>query len=123
MKERPILMRGEMVRAILEGRKTQTRRLVKPQPDSMLRGEPFWNIGGLRLAPEAHNPLACPYGKPGDSLWVRETWSPEYYFTGVPPSKIPEARQWPTGIWFWADGNPEYGDWTKPKPGIHMPRW
>jgi hypothetical protein len=56
MKERPILFSAPMVRAILEGSKTQTRRLVKI-PD-FVRGEPF----------------DCPYGKVGDRLWVRETW-------------------------------------------------
>ena len=59
MKERPILFNGEMVRAILDGRKTQTRRPVKPQPPSNTKSLFFsWS----------------PFGVPGDRLWVRETW-------------------------------------------------
>ena len=83
MRERPILFSGPMVRALLAGTKTQTRRVVKPQPDSTHSGYPYWNIGGYRaswcrgaedggpLVPT--NPLRCPYGQPGDRLWVRET--------------------------------------------------
>ena len=61
MKERPILFNGEMVRAILDGRKTQTRRVVK---DCYLMGGP----------PEDYLLSRCPFGQPGDRLWVRETW-------------------------------------------------
>lgn len=83
MRERPILFSGPMVRALLAGTKTQTRRVVKPQPDSTHSGFPYWNVGGYRaswcrsaadggpLVPA--NPLPCPYGQPGDRLWVRET--------------------------------------------------
>lgn len=57
MKERPILFSAPMVRALLDGKKTQTRRIIKPQP---LDGQP---------------PVAnCPYGRPGDRLWVKEAW-------------------------------------------------
>ena len=66
VRERPILFKGEMVRAILEGRKTQTRRVIKPvQP----RADGRW--------PAGRDPLPdCPHGVPGDRLWVRETWEP-----------------------------------------------
>ncbi len=74
MKERPILMTSEMVRATLDGRKTQTRRIVKPQPDSIHEGEPYWHVGGLRLRTNARNKINCPFGSAGDRLWVRETW-------------------------------------------------
>lgn len=72
MKERPILFSGPMVRAILEGRKTQTRRGVKPQgailTDDMARAF------GVRPPPTQNNPvIPCPYGAPGDRLWVKET--------------------------------------------------
>lgn len=55
---KPILFSGQMVRAILEGHKTQTRRVIKPQPQE----------------PTASFPL-CPYGQPGCLLWIRETWA------------------------------------------------
>ena len=63
-RERPILFSGAMVRAILEGRKSQTRRIIKPtQP----RDDGRW--------PAGRDPVPdCPYGVPGDRLWVRETF-------------------------------------------------
>lgn len=72
MKERPILFNAAMVRAIIEGKKTQTRRVVKPRKDLSF---------GCLLQPHelagevnAGDYMNCPYGKPGDRLWVRETW-------------------------------------------------
>lgn len=79
MKERPILFSGEMVRAILEGRKTQTRRVLKPQPKvdgKYLLWSPNKNFhfdGRLDQISWGIED-ACPYGKFGDRLWVRETW-------------------------------------------------
>jgi hypothetical protein len=67
MKEKPILFSGEMVRAILEGRKSQTRRVVK------VRGVSDDVAGWLHYMARAVD-MECPYGKPGDRLWVRETW-------------------------------------------------
>jgi hypothetical protein len=67
--ERPILFSGPMVRAILEGRKSMTRRVVKLNASGrvQLKGRQ-WHVED----PNAIN--ACPYGVPGDRLWVRETW-------------------------------------------------
>lgn len=118
MRERPILFSAPMVRALLEGRKTQTRRVVKPQPEAYADGAGFaWGKkcgGGIEWMAKW-----CPYGVPGDRLWVRETFS---ISTSVPISQMkgPLARR---HLWFWADGNPEDGDWTRPKPSIFLPRW
>ena len=63
MKERPIIFNAEMVKAILEGRKTQTRRVAKPQP----------SFSEFKI-PKNCKWIDCPYGQVGDRLWVRETW-------------------------------------------------
>lgn len=72
--EKPILFSKTMVQALLQGRKTQTRRIIKPQPSAgvrwnaiMLSGKGGWADGHGSL-------LRCPYGKPGDILWVRESF-------------------------------------------------
>jgi hypothetical protein len=129
MKERPILFSAEMVRAILEGRKTQTRRVIKPQPDLL------WNVmpDGRSCRGDHHRShdceweqLRCPYGVPGDRLWVRESF------------RMGKAPNCPQGI-AWVGGTEEHSRviphpdapanamhmalrWEK-KPSIHMPRW
>lgn len=82
MKEHPILFNTEMVRALLDGRKTQTRRIVKPQPEyrenesvpghygTFFHG---WNLDHSAVTIEDIIKY-CPYGQIGDRLWVRETW-------------------------------------------------
>ena len=85
MKERPILFSGPMVRAILEGRKTQTRRIVQPQPelipDISLAGKltgsySYWWYGSAAqtMIGVSMMPQFCPYGNRGEKLWVRETF-------------------------------------------------
>jgi hypothetical protein len=124
MKERPILFSAPMVRALLGGSKTQTRRVVKltdaghvKEPNSHRRWHPD--------DPSAI--AACPYGQPGDRLWVRET------FTDLLGSGI-EHRPIPSGplqrYVFAADIEPgSYGDearkefGVKWKPSMFMPRW
>jgi len=145
MTERPILFSAPMVRAILEGRKTQTRRILNPQPPGdqhrSLR-DVVWGDDAQKLAARSDrsqhawagfdddrtNPAIaayyhCPYGQPGDRLYVRESFSGPHEWQTIPPA----GWGWDTGtrppIWYWADGNPEHGDWTRPKPSIHMPRW
>lgn len=125
MKERPILFSGEMVRAILEGRKTQTRRVCKfritgPNPPSglfdMYDGEKW--IGAFpNEGKHSSAAMNSPYGQPGDRLWVRET------FLLRAQGKSPVFRAVVEG----AHGAVEaagygamYGGW---KPSIFMPRW
>lgn len=132
MTERPILFSGPMVRAILDGRKTQTRRIIKPQPPVDEIGRPEY---GKILGPEMFEPVAydrhgemipgpeifgafdengewgvkCPYGQPSDRLWVRETW-----FSPPKPHN---------GLWGWrADGDHPHGRAYRIRPSIHMPR-
>ncbi|WP_213160011.1 hypothetical protein [Pseudomonas aeruginosa] len=87
-RERPILFNDQMVRAILEGRKTVTRRVMKPQPTPSKSGGHYWpcNVhqSMLHVERELQNgegcwcglaEAACPFGEPGDRLWVRETFA------------------------------------------------
>lgn len=106
MADRPILFSGPMVSALLAGTKTQTRRVVKPQP----AGE--WAVPGK---------TACPYGQPDDRLWVRETWM-DLQGTGVQlASKSRYAYGADTIAGSWDDEcRIAYG--LKWKPSIHMPR-
>jgi hypothetical protein len=133
-KERPILMSAPMVRAILAGTKTQTRRVVKGAPDDWAPMQPqvfsptvIDRRGDEQPGPDAFGAgnedgdcwLRCPYGQPGDRLWVRESFSGPHHQERHPP------RDWHSTdpIHCWADGNPASGDWTKPRPGMFMPRW
>lgn len=72
MTERPILMSAPMVRALLAGTKTQTRRIAKPVKHPDLGN--LYDPGVLGREPKHVIERACPYGQPGDRLWVRETW-------------------------------------------------
>jgi len=83
MKHRPILFNGEMVLAILDGRKSQTRRIIKPQPEGsnpivvFARTEQtatHWRSLVNGNCEETARIYQCPYGQPGDRLWVRESW-------------------------------------------------
>jgi hypothetical protein len=128
MKERPILMNADMVRAILGGLKTQTRRPVKPQPEMGHGGE--WTHPACEDEPQwsAHLGEAirwvCPFGQPGDRLWVRETWRIDgvgrtiaIKLGGSDPSLFENLS-------FFADC--EFDPGLKPGPwipSIHMPRW
>lgn len=110
MKERGMIFNGEMVRAILDGGKTQTRRPVKvPHIDR----DAMCELSGNELAGElsAGNYRNSPHGKPGDRIWVRETWarynidqdSHDMAYRATPPADWPEEGRW--------------------RPSIHMPRW
>lgn len=124
--ERPILFSGPMVRAILQGTKTQTRRIIKPQPPS--KAHPFFIVcssdkkdeGKWRftrnidhLSGTVLGPIACPYGKPGDLLWVREAHA---------LSANPGLKPWYRLDHPEACGSGPRVD-IKWRPSIHMPRW
>jgi hypothetical protein len=112
MKETGLLFKAEMVRALLDGSKTQTRRVVKPQPTNQLfRTISCWND-------EAHaREWQCPYGQPGDRLWVRETWRQAYPKTNFSHGVVYRADKER------ALGMDEYSDRHRWKPSIFMPRW
>lgn len=123
MTERPILFSGPMVRAILEGRKTQTRRILKPQPiehDGIIECGPAI-AGSMHALHQWLIANKCPYGKPGGTrLWVREkhaVWHRDGWVEGGVTIE-PADR----GVYYWADQGAmhQVGKWT---PSIHMPRW
>ena len=120
MRERPILFSGPMVRAILDGKKKQTRRLVKFPTEwtapcagcGCCHGNPYSGktlSSWTRCKCVRPSAVACPYGQPGDRLWVRETFA-----------ACRHGAKHPDCIEFKADGDPEGLKW---KPSIHMPRW
>lgn len=126
MKERPILMNGAMVRATIDGRKTQTRREYKNRkhPDFGC------DIAASELAREPQHVIdrACRYGQPGDRLWVRENFQPF-----IADDAVWQGVNWKTGAGYSisypaTDGIHEYIDaddnlTDAVKPSIHMPRW
>ncbi|MBK3439301.1 hypothetical protein [Pseudomonas sp. MF7448] len=117
MKERPILFKGPLVRAILSGQKTVTRRLLK-----MPHG--FWETSATgELVPI---PANCPYGKPGDRLWVREGFGEIYDYCEHPEMPGCPDENWHIAWKYRADGDFDMKEWdgvfTGWKPSIHMPR-
>lgn len=137
MKETPILYTGEMVRAILDGRKAMTRRVVKPQPWLIVGQDAYGNVddaGYWRYGEEKEDwpwPNDCPYGVIGDRLWVREKFNLMLKGTEKQPGF---QRQ----IEYHSDGeirdiSPDHNDdWDRmenskrgylSRPSIFMPRW
>ncbi|HCT8090588.1 MULTISPECIES: morphogenetic protein [Enterobacter] len=117
MKERGMIFNGEMVRALLDGRKTQTRRPVKfPLIDKNMGCE----LAGNELAGELAegNYWNSPFGKPGDRIWVRETWAEAG--AGAPDLKLYRAN-YPEHVPTHYENVPPADEirWT---PSIHMPR-
>lgn len=130
MSERPILFSSPMVRAILQGRKTQTRRVLKTQPIDIIpmTGAKLgieW-VGLMEKNPEPKGRIVrCRLGVPGDRLWVREngwqrpertqkmmrdgadTWERYYYDADISEADHEQFKEW--GF--------------KRRPSIHMPRW
>ena len=112
-KERPILFSGPMVRALLAGTKTQTRRPVKGMALEWLRPEGFTPT----FVADPANHL-CLYGAPGDRLWVREAWRAMAEHDASRPLDIP----WRAPVVYEASRHPDtlFG---KLRPGMFMPRW
>lgn len=111
MKERPIKFNAEMVRAILAGRKTQTRRIVKPQPIRPIQAASGNWFESDAEGVDAKRPLILKFGEIGDRLWCRETFLPVADFFG--------DLEVPKKFWYKADGDAWFSKW---KPSIHMPR-
>jgi hypothetical protein len=128
-KEQPIIFTGESIPVIFEGRKTQTRRIVKPQPPKgaylahYSTVSPDWTWA---VAPWTTTRRRCPYGRPGDRLWVKEAWL--YVGPGSGSSlpddealiKLPE-NQLVSNCWYRAtyDGSQSLM-WSNSR---YMPRW
>lgn len=131
MKDRPILFSGPMVQALLDGRKTQTRRIVK-WPDwvtetGKLKLALQRPATGLAYYVDGHpvKRFACPYGIPGDRMWVREA-----HCIGIPglpngmgivPIKSEAIK--PGMKVVYKEGSNYGGDPPPWRPSIHMPRW
>ncbi|EPR2495279.1 hypothetical protein SN05_01907 [Serratia marcescens] len=146
MKERPVIFNSEMVRAILDGRKTQTRRVMAVQPESnqfgLLRitdstkrsdiGKYHWAESNATGTHQRSALFSCPFGQVGDRLWVREAYQGplfnfdqmETYLEDTSKFERPEFCEYradggKTPEYYDADDNLRFG-W---KPSIHMPRW
>jgi len=149
VKERGMIFNGEMVRAILDGRKTQTRRIVKGVPEShdfhgwvmsstsaKDEGKACWAVG---KSPLLNQPIRmhCPFGAVGDRIWVRETWA-DVNHDGCPAvayradgevrdlneddgdENDPNLEKYWFAAWYPDLVSGTEGNWT---PSIHMPRW
>ena len=143
MADKQIMFKAPMVKALLAGRKSMTRRILKPQPDVSKIGSPFHPEprGGRKWVFMAYDDkpgysfatadFTVPYAV-GDRLWCREKFSGLHRLEGYPPSQWLAAQidtydgreiEEVAHIWYWADGGPTYGDWTKPKSSRFMPKW
>lgn len=138
MTEHPILFNGPMVRAILDGRKTQTRRPVTVCWKGGRRTPPYAPYyveedGKLFFEDEygSFHPMenVCPFGQPGDLLWVRETWNvlegfecDEGYEVSGPYRKIPQGGK-PNNACLVYAADLFSAESEKWRPSIHMPRW
>jgi hypothetical protein len=132
MTERPILFSSSMVRALLAGTKMQTRRIVKPAPSAETNLIEWntaesefvpwrWVIGSPTTGSRTGKPFACPYGAPGDTLWVRES----IRWAGTVPPRSYLEEEYDSAVYA-ADGAPTKLDtwpWKRTVlPSIHCPR-
>lgn len=131
-KERPLPFSEPMVLAEQAGIKTQTRRLNGLEKFQHAHGfelyDGTWyaygdaptNYGGEVQMNDWREPVRCPYGKPGDRLWVREAWRALETWDGYPPRLISPSSV----LWYEADGPLiEPHAWGKLRPPMFMPRW
>ncbi|HCM6827897.1 TPA: hypothetical protein N3073_004864 [Klebsiella quasipneumoniae subsp. quasipneumoniae] len=142
MKERGMIFNAEMVRAILEGRKTQTRRIMKVQPESNRLGlllitdsTKHSDIGKYHWAESNATGnhvrskfFLCPFGAVGDRIWVREAFSPApLEMQSAPPRKTMWNIAYRDGVQMDklapAEYNPTIYNYERWTPSIHMPRW
>lgn len=140
IKSRPILFSAAMVRAIIDGRKTQTRRSVKFKPPNITQlpymeyardGMPiFWSSPpneSIRMSDYYDHGFPCPYGEPGDRLWVRETVKATFSEEGLDcVHYISDDRCraiCDNEATAWAKMRDYAGGRSKIVPSIHMPRW
>lgn len=132
--EHPILFNRDMIRAILEGRKTQTRRIIKNLPEhveviSHVEGNDAPGVWNIISSDQPRYTIKCPFGKPGDRLWARENvWIAPHGFANKTDSDIVDDQGRPRTIGYSATMDldsvrfaKEYG--VKQSPSIHMPRW
>ncbi|OLF82699.1 hypothetical protein AWH63_06755 [Marinobacter sp. C18] len=130
-KEKPILFKDEMVRAILSGQKTQTRRTIDWKRLHKQAGLSFptkcrlaWfkamKAWGLDAGDDVIREVTCPYGEVGDRLWVRETWRQFAAGDECGCSEAPCGCPDSGTVLFRADGDDSESRW---RPSIHMPRW
>lgn len=135
MKFRPILFSAPMVRALLNGSKTQTRQVVKPRPDRYMGKRCMLQPHELAGEVNQGEYSNCPHGQPGDRLWVRETWCGE--IDGHTSQLIYNEDGNTYKCLYRADGqhvvlddgdgftktNKDGSEASPWKPSIHMPRW
>ncbi|MCX5570584.1 hypothetical protein [Kaistia nematophila] len=114
-KDRPMLFSGPMVRALLDGRKTQTRRRLDAWTDEPLA---YVEAGAIEALDADDRPYRWPRTHAvGDRLWVREAWKAHSTFEGVPPRDVP-----PSGVFYLADDSYSPSG-SRGRPSVFMPRW
>jgi hypothetical protein len=126
MREIGILMSAPMVRSTLDDTKLQTRRGMRPQPFLDNKGLLWWHWSKSRGSARNEPPGQpsdewlehCPYGRPGDRLWVREAWR-----SGKIADRFPPRELTPHVVWYEADGTAPEATSGKLRPGMFMPRW
>ncbi|QIA82586.1 hypothetical protein FEE38_24230 [Klebsiella pneumoniae] len=127
MTERGMIFNADMVRAILDGQKTQTRRIMKPQPEPCPRGGHWWPSNVFKTMLHVEDEMqngkggwgglvgdACPFGDVGDRIWVREAFASGLSTKSTLAYRATHKRE---------DLEDGFYDTIKWVPSIHMPRW